>query len=219
MGTEIQQPDGIAAAKSNETFGDGLRRRAWTIGMFVAVIWIVWLADTIVFHGWLMQHGVAPRTTRGLVGIIWAPFLHASWTHVSSNTIGILLLGGLLILRNEAHFWIVSFLGALAGGLGTWLIGRGNSVHAGASGVVFAYFGYLLFAGIFERRIVSLLLSLAVFLIWGGMLWQILPTQTSVSWEGHVCGLAGGALAAKLLTKRSTSPQQTSEIVQEQPRL
>lgn len=208
----MQQPDNSSVSTgSKDTFSDGLRRRAWTIGMFVGVIWIVWLADAIAFHGSLLQHGVTPRTTRGLEGIIWAPFLHSNWSHVSGNTMGILLLGGLLILRDEAHFWAVSFLGALAAGLGTWLIGRGNSVHAGASGVVFAYFGYLLFAGIFRRSFGSLLISVAVFLIWGGMLWQILPTQTSVSWEGHVCGLAGGAFAAKLLATKK--PDASSAIV------
>jgi len=74
--------------------------------------------------------------------------------------------------------------------------------HAGASGVIFAYFGYLLFAGIFERRIGALLLSLMVFFVWGGMLWQVMPTQSGVSLEGHLCGLAAGALAAKLLAHR-----------------
>lgn len=211
MGTEIQQPDtSDLSTGSKDTFSDGLRRRAWTIGTFVGVIWLVWLADAVAFHGWLIKHGVTPRTLHGLIGIIWAPFLHTSWAHVSGNTMGILLLGGLLILRNEAHFWAVSFLGALAAGLGTWLIGRGNSVHAGASGVVFAYFGYLLFAGIFRRSFGSLLISIAVFLIWGGMLWQILPTQTSVSWEEHVCGLIGGAFAAKLLCTRKADANSTA---------
>lgn len=194
-GTEVE-------AKPRDTFGDGLRRRAWTIGMFVGAIWIVWLADAVVFRGWLMQHGVVPRTIDGLVGIIWAPFLHSSWAHVSGNTMGILLLGGLVILRNEAHFWIVSFLGALIGGLGTWLIGRGGAVHAGASGVVFAYFGYLLSIGIFERRFGTLLMSVVVFLVWGGMLWQVLPTNGAVSWEGHFTGMAAGVVAAKVLARR-----------------
>jgi membrane associated rhomboid family serine protease len=207
MDSGMQQPGGTAAAATGtkDTFGDGLRRRAWTIGAFVAVIWIVWIADGLLFHGSLLQHGIAPRSIRGLIGIVWAPFLHGSWSHVSSNTVGILLLGGLLILRNEAHFWIVSFLGALAGGLGTWLIGRGDSVHAGASSVVFTYFGYLVLAGIFERRIGSLLLSIVVFFIWGGMLWEVLPTQRSISWEGHICGLLAGAFAAKLLAPRKAA--------------
>jgi membrane associated rhomboid family serine protease len=191
--------------ESKEGFGEGLRRRGWTIGMFVGVIWLVWLLDALALHGSLVQYGVVPRTVDGLVGVLWAPFLHANWTHAASNTMGIIFLGGLVILRNEAHFWIVSILGALVGGLGTWVIGRGDAVHVGASGVIFAYFGYLMFAGIFERRIGTLLLSLVVFVLWGGMLWQVLPTRGAVSWEGHVSGLAGGALAARVLARREST--------------
>jgi membrane associated rhomboid family serine protease len=198
MSLEIEEPPRSPSLRAV------MRRRTISIASLLAIIWIVWIIDTLFLRGGLAQHGIVPRTVEGLAGILWAPFLHASWSHLTSNTIGILLLGGLLILRNESAFWIVSFLGALATGLGTWIIGRGNSVHIGASGVIFAYFGYLLFAGIFERRIGSLLLSLVVFFFWGGMLWGVLPTQGSgaISWEGHLCGLAGGMLAAKLLARK-----------------
>lgn len=191
------------AARVRGRDGEGLRRRAWTVGMFVGVIWIVWLADRVVFRGGLLQHGIVPRTIDGLVGILFAPFLHGSWAHVSGNTIGIVMLGGLVILRNEAHFWIVSFLGAVIGGLGTWVIGRGGAVHAGASAVIFAYFGYLLSIGVFERRFWTMLLSVVVFLVWGGMLLQVLPGNSAVSWEGHVAGMVGGVVAARMVAKRA----------------
>jgi membrane associated rhomboid family serine protease len=191
-----------AAPAPPSPFRRALRRRAATVATFIAILWIIWLVDLLLFKGSLVQHGIAPRTLRGLPGILWAPFLHASWSHLSGNTLGILMLGGLLIARYEAAFWAVSILGALATGIGTWIIGRPNAVHIGASGIIFAYFGYLLFAGIFERRISSLLLSLAVFLDWGSMLWSILPTAGTISWEGHLSGLAGGALAAKLLARK-----------------
>ncbi len=203
MNLNLAPPTDLQPAPKS-AFALSLRRRALTIGSFLALIWAVWLIDTLLFHGSLDRYGIVPRTLHGLPGILFAPFLHASWSHVSSNSLGILLLGGLLILRSENAFWAVSILGALATGLGTWLIGRGNSVHIGASGIIFAYFGFLLSAGIFQRRLTSLLLSAAVFFLWGGMLWSALPyyNAANISWEGHLCGLAGGILAAKLLAQK-----------------
>jgi len=204
MSVDLQQPSEVPV-RTHGPFALAMRRRAATIGFFLAAIWVVWLADALLFQGSLQRHGVVPRTLGGLFGILWAPFLHGSWSHVMGNSVGILVLGGLLILRSEDAFWAVSILGALSAGLGTWLIGRGNAVHIGASGVIFAYFGYLLFAGIFERRVGSLILSVVVFLLWGGMLWSALPfySAAAISWEGHLCGFVGGALTAKLLAKPS----------------
>src|SRR4029079_17816529 len=119
----------------------------------LATLWLIYLTDALLFRDSLAQHGIVPRTLRGLPGILFAPFLHASLSHLATNSLGILFLGGILILQSESTFWTVTFLGALSSGLGTWIIGRGNSVHLGASGIIFAYFGFLLANGIFQRRL------------------------------------------------------------------
>jgi membrane associated rhomboid family serine protease len=206
MALDIERAARNLQAGPKEALSRSLYRRAATIGVLLAILWIVWVIDALIFGYGLAQHGVVPRTARGLVGILWMPFLHGSLAHVSSNTLGFLFLGGILIFRSEPAFWVVFLMGAICSGLGAWLIGRGNSVHIGASGVIFAFFGYLLFAGIFERRIGTLLISLLVFFFWGGMLWSVLPSgSTPISWEGHLFGLAGGALAAKLLAPRKAA--------------
>jgi membrane associated rhomboid family serine protease len=183
-------------------------RRIVTVALILAILWSVYLIDAFVLRGSLSQHGIVPRTLRGLLGIFCAPFLLASLSHLISNTIGILMLGSILIIRSEPAFWATTFLGVFVGGLGTWIIGRSQSDHIGASGVIFAWFGYLLFAGIFESRIGSILLSVAVFMLWGGMLWSTIPFcgPGAISWESHLCGLASGVLAAKLISPRQRSP-------------
>ena len=118
-----------------------------------------------------------------------------------ANTVGVLIFGGIVALRSRAHFWTVTIIGALASGIGTWLFGR-PAVHIGASGVVFAYFGYLLFTGFFERRIASLLLSIAVFIVWGPTIYGVLPIERDISWEGHLFGFIGGIVAAWALAGR-----------------
>src|SRR4051794_36372439 len=112
------------ARRAASPFTHSLARRAITLATFLALIWILYLTDALLFHHTLANHGVVPRTLPGLLGILFMPFLHASFSHVASNSLGILLLGGILILRSESTFWAVSILGALASGMGTWLIGH-----------------------------------------------------------------------------------------------
>jgi membrane associated rhomboid family serine protease len=149
----------------------------------------------------LLAYGIQPHAEKGLTGIAIAPLIHGGIDHLLANTGGILIFGGLVMLRSPSHFWTVTIVGALASGMGTWLFGR-PAVHVGASGIVFAYFGYLLFTGFFERRIASLLLSIAVFVIWGPTLYGILPTRSAISWEGHVFGFLGGMVTAWVLAGR-----------------
>ncbi|MHC1743791.1 MAG: rhomboid family intramembrane serine protease [Syntrophobacteraceae bacterium] len=178
-----------------------VRRWVRTIVLFVAVIWIVGLVDIFVFGGQLRTYGILPRTERGLWGILFAPLLHGGIGHLIANTSGILVFGGLVILRSEAHFWVVTLVGTLASGIGTWLFGR-PAFHIGASGVLFAYFGYLLFTGWFERRLGSIILSVLVLLGWGSTIFGVLPVHPMISWEGHLFGLLGGIACARLLARR-----------------
>ncbi len=167
----------------------------------LGILWVVQLVNVIWFGGGLVQWGVLPRTTRGLPGIVLHPFLHGSWEHLISNTIGFLMLGGLVLLREPRDFWTVSLLATLVAGVGIWLLGRPGP-HIGISGVIFGYFGYLLLTGVFDRKIGAFLLSLLTFLIWGRLLLGLSPLQRGISWEGHLLGLAGGIAGAWLRARR-----------------
>jgi membrane associated rhomboid family serine protease len=90
----------------------------------------------------------------------------------------------------------------LVSGLGTWLVGSSNSVHIGASGIIFGYLGFLLLRGYFERNFPSILLSLIVGFLYGGTIWGVLPIQYGVSWQMHLFGFIGGVIAARLLARR-----------------
>jgi membrane associated rhomboid family serine protease len=183
------------------TWHTDLRRRAAILAALIGAIWLVWIVNAAVFDGSLAAFGIQPRSPQGLPGILLAPLIHGGIDHLLANTGGLLIFGGLVMLRSERHFWTVTLVGVFAGGAGIWLFGR-PAVHIGASGIVFAYFGYLLFTGFFERRIGSLVLSILVFVIWGPTLYGVLPTEQPVSWEGHVFGLIGGMLAAWVLAGR-----------------
>lgn len=178
-----------------------LRGRLATLAAVIGAIWLVAGINVFFFKGRLLAYGIQPRAAEGLRGIVMAPLLHGGVDHLLANTGGMLIFGGLVIFRSLSHFWTVTIAGIVASGIGTWLFGR-PAVHVGASGVVFAYFGYLLFTGLFERRIASLLLSIAVFVIWGPTIYGILPLERDISWEGHLFGFIGGMLTAWALAGR-----------------
>lgn len=124
------------------------------------------------------------------------PFLHADFRHIMSNTPPLFILLTLLAGSRANSKTIVAIIILLAGVL-LWLFGRGNAIHIGASGLVFGLAGFLIASGIIEKRPLPLLISLIVGLIFGAsLLTGILPTQKSVSWDGHLFGLVAGAVTA-----------------------
>lgn len=177
-----------------------VKARATVVGSMVGVLWAQEIVDAVVFRGWLDNFGIHPRQLWGLVGIVLAPFLHADFAHLMANTIPLAVLAFLIMLRKKRDLAVVSVLSALVGGAGIWLFGASNSVHIGASILVFGYLGYMLSRGIFERKLWSIVGSVAVFFLYGGALWGVLPGQVGISWEGHLFGFVGGVLSARLLT-------------------
>jgi membrane associated rhomboid family serine protease len=176
------------------------------LGTFIGSMWISEIVDTVVFRGGLDGWGIHPRSVEGLSGIVLAPFLHGGFAHLTANTLPLLVLGFFVMLRRKRDLLYVSALSAIVGGFGTWLVGASNSVHIGASILVFGYLGYLLALGIFERRFWAIVGSLVVFFLYGGALWGVLPGTPGISWEGHAFGLVGGIIAARLLAVREAAP-------------
>jgi len=182
-----------------------LRKQLMLLGSFIVVIWLLEAADLVLFHSSLDRLGIQPRSLLGLRGIPLAPFLHAGFGHVFANTIPFLVLGWFVMLRGFGEFWTVTVIAVFVSGMGVWLIGSPRSTHFGASGLVFGFFGYLLLRGYFERSLSSILWSVLVIMLYGGMLFSILPQGTSVSWQAHLFGLIGGGIAAYSLSRNDKS--------------
>lgn len=179
-----------------------LKTQIFILGGLVALMWIVEIVDLFFFRGRLDSYGIRPHSIVGLRGIIFAPFLHGGLGHLIANTIPFLTLGWLIMLRETSDFLKVTIVTMLVSGLGVWLLAAPYSIHIGASGLIFGYFGFLLFMGYFERSLTAILFSLIVGLLYGGMIWGVLPLQYGISWQGHLFGFIGGAFAARLLARR-----------------
>jgi membrane associated rhomboid family serine protease len=162
--------------------------------------------DSLFWHGRLTQHGIVPRHLSSLPGIVWAPFLHASFRHLAANTLPLLILGAIICGRSRAEFGVVTAAGILLGGGLTWLIAR-NASHIGASGLIFCYFGYIASMAWFRRTFGTLCLSLVCVLGYGGILRGIFPTTTAISWESHLAGLIAGVVLASLMAKLKREPE------------
>lgn len=182
-----------------------LMHHAFILGALVAVLWGIELFDWLVLRGALDGLGIQPRTLGGLQAIVVAPWLHAGFGHLFANTIPLVVLGWFVMLRRTSDFFIVSLAALLTSGLGIWLFGGASSIHLGVSGVVFGLFGYLLARGYYERSGVAIVLALAAFLIYGGMVWGMLPLQRGISWQGHLFGFVGGAVIAYLQVRGAPS--------------
>ena len=160
------------------------------------VIAFLWIVHILSYFFPINQFGIVPRVISGLWGILFAPFLHNDFSHLSANSVSLFILGMFLItLEHGKSYWIITAV-IIIGGAGTWLIGRPDTVHIGASGVIYGVLGYLLARGLFKRDFKSLVVSLAVFFLYSGMVFGVLPVNTSMSWESHLCGFVSGIIMA-----------------------
>jgi membrane associated rhomboid family serine protease len=179
----------------------GWVRAAGVVAAFVALLWVIEVVDA-VGGGDLDRYGIEPRSEDGLIGIAIAPLLHSGWTHLEANSVPLLLLGLIVAVVSTARFFGVLAWAWVVSGFGVWLVAPAGSVTVGASGLVFGLLAYLLVVGFLERRAVGILVSVGVFLLYGGVLLGVLPGQPGVSWQGHLFGAAGGVLAAYHLANR-----------------
>lgn len=194
----------MAARESEVGLGSELKGIVRVLAVCLGIMWALELTDVLVLGGVLDGFGIRPREVFGLIGVLTWPLLHGGLAHLLSNTLAMLLFGTLVLMWGRREFWAVTAVSTIIGGLGVWLVGASGSVHVGASGICFGYFGYLLARGFYERKFGSVLLSLMIGLFFGGMLAGAVPglSMPGISWEGHLFGLIGGVLVARRLEQK-----------------
>ena len=183
-------------------------KRFTPIIALTALCWLVFVLNNLVWNGRFDQYGIAPRQISSLPGIIYAPFLHASYQHLAANTLPLLILGGIICGRSRGEFLVVTLAGVLLGGGLTWLFAR-NACHIGASGLIFCYFGYLASLAYFNRTFGALCLSVVCIVGYGGIVRGIVPTSAGISWESHLFGLLAGVALASLMSKSKPKSKAT----------
>ena len=167
--------------------------------VFTAALWAIKLAELALGMD-LARYSIFPGNPATLTGIFFAPLLHGSLGHLFANTAPMLVLGTALLYGYPKAARVALPILYLGSGLAVWLFAR-PSWHLGASGLAFGLLFFLFTMGVvrWERRAIAL--SLAVFLLYGGMIWGLLPTDPRVSFESHLTGAALGLLLAVLLQR------------------
>src|SRR6266542_1073104 len=136
------------------------------VAALAAVMWVVEVVDQIPGVE-LDANGIRPHDTGGLDGILFAPFLHAGFGHLISNTVPFLVLGAAIALSGLARTILVTVVVMVVGGLGVWVFAPSGTDHIGASGVVFGYAAYLVARGLFTRNLLHIAVGVVVVAIWG----------------------------------------------------
>lgn len=174
------------------------------IGLPLFFVWVLWFVSwlEIKFDFDFTQNGILPRTLSGLQGVIFSPFIHADTQHLINNSIPLLiLLAALRYFYTNQTREVIGY-GILISGLITWVIGRDN-YHIGASSLIYVLVSFIFFKGIQTRYYRLVALSLAVVVVYGGLVWYVFPNPNSliddkISWEGHLAGLITGFVLSLL---------------------
>lgn len=154
----------------------------------------------------LVQWGIEPRTSKGLIGILIAPFLHGSWSHLFSNLLPLLILSFLLMTQSLREYIQASFFIIIVSGLLVWVFGR-QAIHVGASGWIFGLWALLIAHAFTRHKIIDILVALFVLFYYGSMAYGLIPGQIGVSTESHIAGVVAGLLyawsARKIIRRKS----------------
>ncbi|HEV2374450.1 MAG TPA: rhomboid family intramembrane serine protease [Streptosporangiaceae bacterium] len=196
------------------------RRGAWDLGpddaetivarartaLFVmvgvlAVIWAIQIANWADHYQLSLDYGIRPRDIADLPDILTAPFLHFSWAHIEGNSGPLFIFGFLAAYRGVSKFIGVTVVVVLTSGLAAWLTESAGTVGAGASGVVFGYFGYIMVRGFFDRHAIDMLIGAVMALCFAYQFTVLLP-HAGIGWQAHVGGLVGGIVAGWVFRDR-----------------
>lgn len=190
--------------------------------ILLVIMWIIRVLDAVLPGTWIQAFGIESWAPDGLDGILLAHGLHSGWPHLLANTIPFLVLGVLVALDGVGRFWAVTAIVGVIAGSGTWIFNAPGTITVGASGLVFGYFGYLVVRAFVAKSlghgILYALIALTVVAIYGGsMLAGIFNAASGVSWQAHLFGAIGGAIAALVL--RPARSRGRSTVPEPQPRI
>ncbi len=180
-------------------------RLKW-LAVFIAAIWAVQALNWVTNYSLNPAFGLFPRHIAGLDGVIAMPLLHGGFGHIMSNTPPLIVMGGLLAATATRALVAVNAFIVILGGALVWLFAS-PAIHIGASGLVFGWFGFLVVRGVVDRSPVTLGVTALVGVLYGSIIFGVLPGQPGVSWEAHLFGALAGAAAAIFIRTHVHNPR------------
>ena len=189
------------SALNKISLSPGVIQKIYVVCSLTVLMWGVEIINFSTGHS-LNAYGIYPSSSSPIPGIFFAPWLHSGAIHLFMNTLPFMALSWLVMLRGIKVWLAITLFITVFSGLFVWVFGR-DAYHIGASGLIFGYLGYLIFRGVFEQSVSSVIIAGVVMTFYGGMFIGVIPRSGSVSWESHLFGLIAGVLAAWLWKKPS----------------
>jgi membrane associated rhomboid family serine protease len=183
------------------TIVDGARRALFVMVGVLAVLWVIQIINSADHYDLSLRYGIQGRDLASLPYILTAPFLHFSYAHIEGNSGPLFIFGFLAAYRGVAKFAWVTAVIVVVSGLAAWFTEAPHTVGAGASGVVFGYFGYIMVRGFFDRHAIDMLVGAVMALCFAYQFTVLLP-HAGIGWQAHIGGLAGGILSGWLFRER-----------------
>ncbi len=165
----------------------------------ILFLFLIWFVKFIEFglETDFVQLGIYPLKSKGLLGIITAPFIHADIKHLFDNSIPVFFLSLALFYFYREVAYRVILIAWISTGILVWFVGR-EAYHIGASGIIYSLAAFLLVSGILKKNRNLLAISLLVIFLYGSMVWGLLPYDYKISWESHLMGAITGVFLAIL---------------------
>lgn len=162
----------------------------------VLIPWVVFVFSSMERR--ILYLGIVPRRLFGLVGIFFAPFLHANFNHIFFNSIPLLVLSDFILMDGLAYFIVVTvMIGVISGAL-IWGFAK-HGLYIGASAVITGYWA-LLVSDIYQQgTLTAIILGVVCVYYFAGIFFSIFPSQKGVAWSGHLFGLLAGLVTSYVL--------------------
>ncbi len=147
----------------------------------------------------LLLLGIVPRQAYGLLGVVFAPLLHADFNHLFFNMIPLLILGNFVLIESNLVVFIeVTVFVTLLSGILIWCFGH-TGLHVGASALITGYWGFLISNILNQGTFITVILGLISLYYFVGLFFGIFPGKKGVSWEGHLFGLLAGIASSYVI--------------------
>lgn len=147
------------------------------------------------------DYGIRPRAVdfASFYGVALGWTMHSNYEHIHNNVLTLLQLMLPFVIFEKRPVGMFALL-ILLSGFAVWLTGSPNSVHIGASGVIFALIGYIFTSAWFSNRWLTKVVYIVVTLMFGLEYWYVvrqgLIPQEGISFAGHFGGLMSGIIVA-----------------------
>lgn len=161
---------------------------------FLVVIWLIEIFEVELNLDFSFL-GIYPLKVKGLIGILTAPLIHASFNHLISNSAPFFILGVALFYFYPKIAHKVFIFIYLTTNFWVWVSAR-SAYHIGASGIVYGLASFIFFSGIIKKNTRLTAISLLTIFLYGSMVWGIFPFKQTISFESHLFGAIAGLVMA-----------------------